>query len=282
MNIQLLKTIDAVRAWRKKAHGIAFVPTMGNLHDGHMALVEEAKKHASQVIVSIFVNPLQFGADEDLDAYPHTLSQDLAKLEKAEVSAVFTPSVKDLYPKGNQSYRINLPPISKELCGKYRPGHFEGVATVVCKLFNIVEPAISCFGEKDFQQLHIIKGLVQELDFNIKILSVPVIRDSSGLALSSRNSYLNEEEKRDAICLYQALKNISSAQCKDIFAYNAIISDEATTISSRGWQIDYLELRDAETLRPAERSDNHLVALGAIRKKGVRLIDNIQFTRQNG
>ena len=185
--MDIIRTIREMRAWRKTAGTVAFVPTMGNLHEGHLALVREAKKRADSVAVSIFVNRLQFGQGEDFDRYPRTLQEDAAKLEGEGVSVLFAPDERELYPRVAQRYNIEPPHLQNELCGRFRPGHFRGVATVVAKLFNIVQPDFACFGKKDYQQLAVIKGLVEDLDFPVQIVPVDPGRAADGLALSSRN-----------------------------------------------------------------------------------------------
>ncbi|KQB50078.1 pantothenate synthetase, partial [Neisseria meningitidis] len=185
--MQIIHTIQELRAWRKNAGTVAFVPTMGNLHEGHLALVREAKKRADNVVVSIFVNRLQFGQGEDFDKYPRTLQQDADKLEAEGVAVVFAPDEKELYPNVEQRYNVEPPNLQNELCGKFRPGHFRGVATVVSKLFNIVAPDVACFGKKDYQQLAVIKGLTEDLNFDVEIVPVDTGRAEDGLALSSRN-----------------------------------------------------------------------------------------------
>ena len=183
--MQIIHTIKELREWRKTAGKVAFVPTMGNLHEGHLALVREAKKRADNVVVSIFVNRLQFGQGEDFDKYPRTLQQDADKLVGEGVAVVFAPDEKELYPNVEQRFNVEPPHLQNELCGKFRPGHFRGVATVVTKLFNIVQPDTACFGKKDYQQLVIIKGFVEDLNFNIEIVPVDTGRASDGLALST-------------------------------------------------------------------------------------------------
>lgn len=203
--MDIIRTIREMRAWRKTAGTVAFVPTMGNLHEGHLALVREAKKRADSVAVSIFVNRLQFGQGEDFDRYPRTLQEDAAKLEGEGVSVLFAPDERELYPRVAQRYNIEPPHLQNELCGCFRPGHFRGVATVVAKLFNIVQPDFACFGKKDYQQLAVIKGLVEDLDFPVQIVPVDTGRAADGLALSSRNRYLSETERAQAPRLYREL-----------------------------------------------------------------------------
>ncbi|MGE8355871.1 MAG: pantoate--beta-alanine ligase, partial [Microvirgula sp.] len=189
--MDIIRTISDLRAWRKTAGRLALVPTMGNLHEGHLALVHEAKQRAERVVVSIFVNRIQFGQGEDFDSYPRTFEADRARLEQAGVDALFLPDERELYPRIRQDYNVEPPHIQNELCGAFRPGHFRGVATVVCKLFNIVQPDVACFGKKDFQQLHVIKSMVEDLNIPVEIVPVDTGRADDGLALSSRHGYLS-------------------------------------------------------------------------------------------
>ena len=209
--MDIIRTIREMRAWRKTAGTVAFVPTMGNLHEGHLALVREAKKRADSVAVSIFVNRLQFGQGEDFDRYPRTLQEDAAKLEGEGVSVLFAPDERELYPRVAQRYNIEPPHLQNELCGRFRPGHFRGVATVVAKLFNIVQPDFACFGKKDYQQLAVIKGLVEDLDFPVQIVPVDTGRAADGLALSSRNRYLSETERASTASCKTSPPNCAAA-----------------------------------------------------------------------
>ena len=217
--MQIIHTVQALREWRKTAGTVAFVPTMGNLHEGHLALVREAKKRAGNVVVSIFVNRLQFGQGEDFDRYPRTLQQDADKLAGEGVAVVFAPDEKELYPNVEQRYNVEPPHLQNELCGKFRPGHFRGVATVVSKLFNIVQSDYACFGKKDYQQLAVIQGLTEDLNFNIEIVPVDTGRASDGLALSSRNQYLGEAERAEAPRLYRELQAVAEAVKNGNLAY---------------------------------------------------------------
>ena len=194
--MKIIHTIQELRDWRREAGSVAFVPTMGNLHEGHLALVREAAKRADKVVVSIFVNRLQFGQGEDFDRYPRTLEQDAAKLAGEGVAVLFAPNEQELYPRVAQQYNVEPPNLQNELCGTFRPGHFRGVATVVAKLFNIVEPDYACFGKKDYQQLAILQGMAADLNFRVEIVPVDIGRAADGLALSSRNQYLSEAERK--------------------------------------------------------------------------------------
>lgn len=275
-------SIDAIReqvkAWHLKGETVAFVPTMGNLHLGHITLVTQARKRADHVVASIFVNPMQFGQNEDLDAYPRTLSDDQAALEQAGAELLFTPTPEIIYPKGldKQSF-VEVPEISDTLCGETRPGHFRGVATVVCKLFNIVQPDVALFGRKDYQQLMVIEHMVEDLSMPIEIVGVETIREPSGLAMSSRNGYLTPEEKALAPTLKRVMDELAknAQQGTDI---NTCISDAKATLSQSGLKPDYLEVRSAKTLAPVSASDTQLVILAAAYLGKARLIDNLCFS----
>lgn len=276
--MQIIHTVKELREWRKTAGRVAFVPTMGNLHEGHLALVREAKKRADNVVVSIFVNRLQFGQGEDFDKYPRTLGQDAAKLEGEGVAVVFAPDEKELYPNVEQRYNVEPPNLQNELCGRFRPGHFRGVATVVTKLFNIVQPDAACFGKKDYQQLAIIKGFAEDLNFNVEIVPVDTGRASDGLALSSRNQYLNENERAEAPRLFRELNKIAEALRGGNLAYAELEQTAIRNLTAAGWTVDYVEIRHAESLAVAHAGDKDLVVLAAARLGGTRLIDNVEVS----
>lgn len=276
--MQIIHTIQELRAWRKTAGRVAFVPTMGNLHEGHLALVHEAQKRADNVVVSIFVNRLQFGQGEDFDRYPRTLQQDADKLKDAGVAVVFAPDEHELYPHVAQRYNVEPPHLQNELCGKFRPGHFRGVATVVSKLFNIVTPDVACFGKKDYQQLAVIKGMVEDLNFNIEIVPVDTGRAADGLALSSRNQYLSEAERAEAPRLYRELQAVAKAIAQGNLAYADLERRAADNLAAAGWVVDYVEVRHAESLEVAHAGDKHVVVLAAARLGSTRLIDNIEVS----
>ena len=276
--MQIIHTVKELREWRKTVGRVAFVPTMGNLHEGHLALVREAKKHADNVVVSIFVNRLQFGQGEDFDKYPRTLGQDAAKLEGEGVAVVFAPDEKELYPNVEQRYNVEPPNLQNELCGRFRPGHFRGVATVVTKLFNIVQPDAACFGKKDYQQLAIIKGFAEDLNFNVEIVPVDTGRASDGLALSSRNQYLNENERAEAPRLFRELNKIAEALHGGNLAYAELEQTAVRNLTATGWTVDYVEIRHAESLAVAHAGDKDLVVLAAARLGGTRLIDNVEVS----
>ncbi|PIT08304.1 pantoate--beta-alanine ligase [Snodgrassella communis] len=274
--MHLIHTITELRSWRQEVKRVALVPTMGNLHEGHLSLVRTAKAHADAVVVSIFVNRIQFGIGEDFDRYPRTLEQDVKKLTAAGADVVFAPAESELYPNGMQRYFVEPPAIQNELCGRSRPGHFRGVATVVTKLFNIVQPDVACFGKKDYQQLAVIKGMVQDLNMNIEIIPVEIERAETGLALSSRNGYLTEDERAQAAQLSACLRNMAKAIEEGNRDFAALENDAVMYLQQHGWQVDYIETRQAQTLTKAQISDNHLVIVAAAVLGSTRLIDNIE------
>lgn len=274
--MQIISTIAQLRAWRKQAGTVAFVPTMGNLHAGHMALVHEAKKHADKVVVSIFVNPIQFGQGEDFEQYPRTLEQDAEKLQQAGADVIFAPSVQEMYPHGAQQYFVEPPPLQNELCGRTRPGHFRGVATVVTKLFNIVQPNVACFGKKDYQQLAVLTAMVQDLNMDIRIIPVATERVSNGLALSSRNGYLSAEELQQAAQLYQQLQAIATDIIQGRKDFDVLEQTATAALNQLGWRVDYIEIRQANTLQKAQCTDQEIVILAAAVLGRTRLIDNLE------
>ena len=277
-----VKTVLELRAAVARARGegkrIAFVPTMGNLHEGHVALVEKAGQRADFVVASIFVNPLQFGPNEDLAKYPRTLVADQEKLVAAGCQLLFHPDVEEMYPHGQEGQtRVSVPGVSEGLCGGSRPGHFEGVATVVTKLFNMVQPDLAVFGEKDFQQLAVIRTLVRDLNMPIQIIGEPTVRAEDGLALSSRNGYLSAEQRAAAPALYRTLQQLASAIRDGNRDFAQLIETGQASLVSAGFRPDYLEIREASSLRPAEANDTQLVILGAAFLGTTRLIDNLAF-----
>lgn len=274
--MQIISTIAQLRAWRKQAGTVAFVPTMGNLHAGHMALVHEAKKHADKVVVSIFVNPIQFGQGEDFEQYPRTLEQDAEKLQQAGADVIFAPSMQEMYPHGAQQYFVEPPPLQNELCGRTRPGHFRGVATVVTKLFNIVQPNVACFGKKDYQQLAVLNAMVQDLNMDIRIIPVATERASNGLALSSRNGYLSAEELQQAAQLYQQLQAIAADIIQGRRDFDVLEQTATAALNQLGWRVDYIEIRQANTLQKAQCTDQEIVILAAAVLGRTRLIDNLE------
>ncbi len=275
--MKIIHTIQELRDWRREAGSVAFVPTMGNLHEGHLALVREAAKRADKVVVSIFVNRLQFGQGEDFDRYPRTLEQDAAKLAGEGVAVLFAPNEQELYPRVAQQYNVEPPNLQNELCGTFRPGHFRGVATVVAKLFNIVEPDYACFGKKDYQQLAILQGMAADLNFRVEIVPVDIGRAADGLALSSRNQYLSEAERKQAPQLYRELQAIARAVENGNRNYAELEQQAAANLKQAGWQVDYVEIRHAGNLQVAHVGDSELVVLAAARLGNTRLIDNVEI-----
>ncbi len=286
--MQIITSKKALSIALKSQDNIGFVPTMGNLHAGHLHLVKLAKQHANCVVVSIFVNPLQFGANEDFGNYPRTLETDYEKLKSAGCDFVFTPTLAEMYPQMtqnsssdihlNQTMMVQLPAIANLLCGVSRPGHFAGVATVVTKLFNMVSPQVAVFGQKDFQQLFIMRELVKQFNYPIEIIAGETVREASGLALSSRNGYLTANQKQQAAQLYQALQTIASAIKANNLAYITLENNAVNQLNALGWQVDYIAVRSALTLLPAINADKQLVILGAAKIGNTRLIDNIALT----
>jgi len=276
--MQVIHAVDALRQRLKAEHSIAFVPTMGNLHAGHLHLVELAKQHGQCVVVSIFVNPLQFGANEDLTSYPRTLQADCEKLQAAGVNVVFAPSEAYMYPQP-QTVTVNPPPVANELCGAVRPGHFAGVATVVLKLFNMVQPQFAVFGKKDFQQLAVIRQMTRQLDLPVDIIAGETMRESDGLAMSSRNGYLSAAERLEAPRLYRALTLAAEAVEQGESDFAAVEAQTTQYLTQLGWIVDYISIRASNTLARATTEDQELIILGAARLGKTRLIDNIEFKR---
>lgn len=268
---------EALDVVRRRDQRIALVPTMGNLHDGHLALVESARRQADVVVATIFVNPMQFGPNEDLAAYPRTLEADQAKLEAAGCDLLFAPDTAALYPRGlaNQT-QVRVPGVSEGLCGGARPGHFDGVATVVSILFNLVQPHLACFGEKDYQQLAVIRQLVADLHFPIEVVGVPIVRAEDGLALSSRNGYLSTAERQVAPALYRTLCRARDA-LEAGEAPERVLGEAGEALRTAGFEPDYLELR-AVDLGPVTAATRDAVPLAAARLGPARLIDNLTLT----
>ncbi len=266
------------RNWQSSAKVIAFVPTMGNLHQGHLNLVREAKKQADIVVVSIFVNPMQFGPDEDLDAYPRTLQSDSRLLEELGVDVLFMPKATDIYARGlEQQTFVEVPGLSYMICGASRPGHFRGVATIVCKLFNMVQPNLAFFGEKDFQQLQVIKAMVTDLSMNLKVFGMATTRDDDGLAMSSRNQYLKDKERKLAPSLYEKMQQLASEIQLGRRDFSKITQEYKLQLAELGFNPDYLEIRNVENLLQPGHEDQHLVLLAAAFLGKTRLIDNLQI-----
>ena len=264
-----------IRRLRMEGKRVALVPTMGNLHDGHMKLVDEAKARADVVVVSIFVNPMQFDRPEDLARYPRTLQEDCEKLNKRKVDLVFAPSVKEIYPNGTETHTyVDVPGLSTMLEGASRPGHFRGVSTIVSKLFNLVQPDIACFGEKDFQQLALIRKMVADMGFDIEIVGVPIMRAKDGLALSSRNGYLTAEQRKIAPGLYEVLSSIADKLQAGERDLDEIITIAGQELNEKGFRADDIQIRDADTLLEVSETSKRAVILVAAWLGDARLIDN--------
>ena len=264
-----------IRRLRMEGKRVALVPTMGNLHDGHMKLVDEAKARADVVVVSIFVNPMQFDRPEDLARYPRTLQEDCEKLNKRKVDLVFAPSVKEIYPNGTETHTyVDVPGLSTMLEGASRPGHFRGVSTIVSKLFNLVQPDIPCFGEKDFQQLALIRKMVADMGFDIEIVGVPIMRAKDGLALSSRNGYLTAEQRKIAPGLYKVLSSIADKLQAGERDLDEIITIAGQELNEKGFRADDIQIRDADTLLEISENSKRAVILVAAWLGDARLIDN--------
>ncbi len=264
-----------IRRLRMEGKRVALVPTMGNLHDGHMKLVDEAKARADVVVVSIFVNPMQFDRPEDLARYPRTLQEDCEKLNKRKVDLVFAPSVKEIYPNGTETHTyVDVPGLSTMLEGASRPGHFRGVSTIVSKLFNLVQPDIACFGEKDFQQLALIRKMVADMGFDIEIVGVPIMRAKDGLALSSRNGYLTAEQRKIAPGQYKVLSSIADKLQAGERDLDEIITIAGQELNEKGFRADDIQIRDADTLLEVSETSKRAVILVAAWLGDARLIDN--------
>lgn len=275
--MKILNTIAEMRALRRESASLAFVPTMGNLHEGHLSLVEIARQHADAVVVSIFVNRLQFGQGEDFERYPRTFQADCDKLRAAGCDAVFAPDENELYPEPQQ-YFVEPPAIANELCGAHRAGHFRGVTTVVNKLFNIVQPDVAVFGKKDFQQITILRQMVEQLAMPITIIPGETGRAEDGLALSSRNGYLSDVERAEAPRIYRNLARIRSAIENGRHDFQTLQTEAVADLNAHGWQVDYVEVRNAVSLLPANVTDKRLVVLAAAKLGKTRLIDNLEFS----
>ncbi|KID04384.1 pantoate--beta-alanine ligase [Hafnia alvei] len=266
-----------IRRWRQEGKRVALVPTMGNLHEGHLTLVEEAKARADIVVVSVFVNPMQFDRPDDLARYPRTLQEDCEKLTRLGVDLVFAPSEKEIYPKGlEQQTYVDVPSLSTMLEGASRPGHFRGVSTIVSKLFNLIQPDIACFGEKDFQQLALIRKMVADLSFDIDIVGVPIVRGPDGLALSSRNGYLTPDERRLAPRLYNIMSHLATQLENGERNIDELLEQTAGRLREAGLQPDELFVRDADTLLDVNVDTQTAVILVSAWLGKARLIDNMR------
>jgi len=265
--MQVISDIAALRRAAAAAGPLAFVPTMGNLHEGHLSLVRQARAHARAVAVSIFVNRLQFQPSDDFERYPRTFERDCAMLEAEGVALLFAPDEKVLYPQP-QAFKVHPGPLGGELEGRFRPGFFEGVATVVLKLFNCVQPEVAVFGKKDYQQLRVVQGMVRQLDLPIKIIAGETVRETDGLAMSSRNGYLSQAERAESPRLYRLLQRVT----------RGVPADEARReLEQAGWRPDYVEVRRRGDLALPQAGDAERVVLGAARLGSTRLIDSLEF-----
>ena len=272
---------EQVGQWRRDGLRIGFVPTMGNLHAGHFALVELAREHSDKVIASIFVNPTQFGPNEDYGHYPRTPDTDIAGLAGKDCDAIFLPSVDEMYPFGTMGcVQMHVPGITDILCGAHRPGHFNGVAQVVSRLFNMVQPDVSIFGRKDYQQLQVIRYMTGEMSFPVRIVAAPTLREPDGLAMSSRNQYLQGNERQVATKVYQALRAMRDSAARGTPLRD--IEDEATqALEAAGFSVDYAQIRRSDLTRPKLPGEVGLVALIAARLGRTRLIDNLEFNGES-
>jgi pantoate--beta-alanine ligase len=271
---------EHVRRWRSEGRRVAFVPTMGNLHAGHVSLIEAARRHGERFVASIFVNPMQFGPNEDFAHYPRTPTQDERMLAQAGCSLMFMPDVAEIYPNGSErATRVDVPGLSRILDGESRPGHFEGVSTIVASLFHIVEPDVAIFGEKDFQQLTIIRRMVLDLCLPVEIIGAPTVRDADGLAMSSRNQYLTATERNTAPRIYQALQAAAQRLAAGDVDFGSIERAGVEALTQAGMKPDYFSVRKARDLGAPAPDTSHLVVLTAARLGKARLIDNIQVTK---
>lgn len=278
--MQITETSESLREqladWRQSGEHIALVPTMGNLHDGHLSLVDIARQHAERVVVSIFVNPTQFGDGEDFATYPKTLELDKRRLKRANVDLLFVPNIETMYPFGvDNATSVTVPVLTDELCGSFRPGHFDGVTSVVSRLFSLVQPDVAIFGEKDFQQLMVIRRLVKDMSLPVEIIAAPTRREEDELALSSRNQYLTEEERAIAPQLYATLKKIGEGLQSGKRNYTKMEQQAMNDLEALGFKPDYVSIRRAANLGEPDRDTDELVVLVAAHLGKSRLIDNL-------
>jgi pantoate--beta-alanine ligase len=267
---------DLLKVWRRADDHIALVPTMGNLHEGHLSLLALAREHAERVVVTIFVNPTQFGAGEDFDKYPRTLERDKRHLKRANADILFIPSVETIYPFGTDvATSVKVPVLTEEFCGLNRPGHFDGVTSVVSRLFSLVQPDVAVFGEKDFQQQLVIRRMVDDMHLSTKVVTGPTLREADGLALSSRNQYLSEDERKLAPQLYAALEKIGHELHTGHDNYDELEQQAMDRLKELGFEPEYISIRRAENLEPPDRETDKLVVLAAAQLGKARLIDNL-------
>ena len=265
--------------WRRQGDHIALVPTMGNLHAGHVSLVQLAREHAERVVVSIFVNPTQFGEDEDFDEYPRTLERDSRRLKKAAADLIFAPEVETMYPFGlKDATTVSVPRITENFCGASRPGHFDGVTTVVARLFALVQPDAAIFGQKDYQQQLVIRHMSLDLNLPVAIITAETVREDDGLAMSSRNQYLSDEERKTAPLLFEVLSSVGDSLQSGRRDFEELESESIAVLEKAGFKVDYLSIRRAQNLEIPDRDCDELVVLAAAHLGAARLIDNTVFT----
>jgi pantoate--beta-alanine ligase len=267
---------EQLAEWRHAGEHVAIVPTMGNLHAGHMSLVNVAREHAERVVVTVFVNPTQFGEGEDFDSYPRTFDKDTRKLKKVTADVLFAPDVETVYPFGlENATRISVPGLTEHLCGSFRPGHFDGVTTVVARLFALVQPDIAVFGQKDYQQQLIIRRMVDDLNLPVRIGMAPTIREEDGLAMSSRNAYLTDGERTQAPALYRALGKIENELRGGALNFDELEAGATRELKAAGFVPEYVAVRRADDLSPPDQACNEYVVLAAAKLGAARLIDNV-------
>ena len=270
---------EQLAEWRQHEDHIALVPTMGNLHAGHLSLVELAREHAERVVVSIFVNPTQFGEDEDFDEYPRTLERDTRRLKQSAADLIFAPSVETMYPFGlKDATTISVPRITENFCGASRPGHFDGVTSVVARLFALVQPDSAVFGQKDYQQQLVIRHMSRDLSLPVSIITGETIREEDGLAMSSRNQYLTDEERANAPVLFQVLSGVANDLQNGRRNYEELEAESAAALGAAGFDVDYFSIRRAQNLEIPDRDCDELVILAAAQLGNARLIDNTVVT----
>ena len=281
--MQVINSREEIReqheGWRHHNEHVALVPTMGNLHEGHLSLVDLARQHAERVVVTVFVNPTQFGEGEDFEEYPRTLKRDTQRLKKLDADVLFTPDVDTVYPFGiDKATLVSVPGLTRNFCGASRPGHFDGVTTVVARLFALVQPDVAVFGQKDYQQQLVIRHMTADLSLPIRIITAPTVRESDGLAMSSRNQYLSEAERAVAPQLHAAIKTIGVELQTGKRDFEGLENDARNTLQAAGFIPDYVAIRRAENLEPPDRDCDEIVVLAAAQLGNARLIDNIVVT----
>ncbi len=270
---------EQLTEWRRQDEHVALVPTMGNLHSGHVSLVDLAREHAERVVVSIFVNPTQFGEDEDFDEYPRTLERDTRRLKKPAADLIFAPDVDTMYPFGlKDATTISVPRITENFCGASRPGHFDGVTSVVARLFGLVQPDVAIFGQKDYQQQLVIRHMSKDLNLPISIITAETVREDDGLAMSSRNQYLSEEERKRASVLYEVISEAGHKMQAGRRDYEALENESIEKLTDAGFTIDYFSIRRAQNLEIPDRDCDEIVVLAAAHLGKARLIDNTVVT----